>query len=309
MLTTLLVLVTATFSAQDAGTGVATSPPPPPRADAQAETAPEVRDFMLDSEKLLYDPQAAGLKSVEFDAAVEVPNLGPVGSVHVSWADGANTTVVFAKDPAVQIPPGIPPELLTLSGEEFGRDFLDQMLNRRISPLLQESLAKMEPPQNGMVCISVAREAERAQRIKEHTIFFDEDGVLKVSKLLMDTQGMGVPFSTLPITETYTWKPVGPGSELLVLEMRQGEQDYGALGKEKTTTTFDYTVVDNMALVTGMTIESERPAMMGGRTRHQATLRGLVVNGKPATVTPATAPAAAPADPASPADPNSPTGH
>jgi len=315
MLTTLIVLATTAFAAQDAGAGTATPPPEAPRQDAPAaagaapaETTPEVRTFLTDAEKLLYDPQAAGLKSVAFDATVDVPNLGPVGSVHVSWAEGADTVVAFEKDSAAQLPPGVPPELLTLSGEQFGRDFLDQLLNRPISPLLQDSLAKMEPPQDGLVCISIAREAERQQRIKEHNLLFDEDGLLQKSKLVVDTEGSGMPFSTLPITETYSWKPSAPGSELLVLDIRSGEQDYGMIGKEKTTTNFSYTVVDSLVLLTGMSVDSERPAMLGGRDQRQFTLRNLVVNGKPAEVTPAAAPAIAPAEPARPADPAAPAG-
>jgi hypothetical protein len=310
MLTALLVLAATAFAAQDAPEQLPPSPqdaaPAPADAPADAsaarteETSPEVRSFLTDAEKLLYDPQAAGLKSVEFDTTVIYPKVGSVGSIHMVWSSGTDATVAFERNEQAQLPPGIPPEVLPMIGEQFGREFLNQMLNRPITPLMADSHAKMEAPQDGLLCISVDREAERAQRIKEHFLYFDEDGLLMKSRIVRDMEGSGAPFSTLPITETYAWKASAPGSELLVLEARAGEQDFGMLGKEKTTTTYTYTTVDGLVLLTGMHVDSQLPAMLGGPDERQYTLRNLVVNGKPAEVASPPTPPSPPEEPAAP---------
>jgi len=309
MLTTLLVLA-ATALAQDGAAPPVAPAPAAPAQDAPAAqgpapavTSPEVRSFLTDAEKQLYDPQAAGLKTVEFDATVEMPKLGPVGSVHVTWAAGGEPTISFVRDEAAELPPNVPGELVSMSGEQFGRDFLDQMLNRPITPMLRDGTAAMCSPQDGMVRISIASATEQQQRIKEHSLFFNEDGLLQKSKMVVDTAGSGMPFETLPITEVYTWKATGSSGDALVADVRSGEQDYGMFGKEKTTTTFSYTTVGDLVVLTGMAVDSDRPAMLGGREQRQVALRNLVVNGKAAEVTAPPAAAAPPAaTPAAPAD-------
>ena len=78
-------------AAQDPATPAA----PPVEAAVPAETAPSVRAFLVEAESHLYDPQAAGLSSVEFDVPIDVANMGVIGTAHVSWnsAGGANGLV------------------------------------------------------------------------------------------------------------------------------------------------------------------------------------------------------------------------
>jgi hypothetical protein len=287
MLTSLLALV-ALLPLQDAPAAQEPAAPPaaPAEAAAPTETPAGVREFLVDAEGNLYDPQAAGLSSVEFDLPVDIPQLGVIGDAHVTWnsTGGANVAVVRRED--VTLPPNLPVEQLDFYGQQMGMQLLGAMLNKPITPMLESSVAHMDGVEDGLVKVRFRNAAAEEQGLKEQALFFDEDGLLQRMRTVAEVEG---PFGAMTVTQnqSFGWKPAVEGSDLVVASTQSSNADFG-MGSTSSETTFTYSTVETIVLATSLSVTQTVPA---GSMTLSAT--NLVVNGK----------AAAPAAPAAPAPP------
>jgi hypothetical protein len=303
MLTSAIVLVSALAVAQDqpgaAPAPAAQDPAGAPEAPAApATTAPEVRAFLTEAEQHFYDPQADGLKLMEFDVPVVLPQYGELGVEHVQWTAGADPVFTFTRNADMQLPPEIPEEALAPMGAQLGSLLLDSMLNRQLAPLVKDTVATMDGVQDGLVKIALDSAAAAASGVKDLACYFDDDGVLMKSTQVVPGSAVGMPFGSVPITKTYSWKAARTDNEALVPDGSVETLDLGIAGDLVQKTTYMTRDVNGVVLVTGMSIVTEMPGGTGTMSQ-SAEARQLTVNGT-------AVPEAAPAPPEAPATPDAP---
>ncbi|MBM3984287.1 MAG: hypothetical protein FJ296_01130 [Planctomycetes bacterium] len=279
-----LLLSLALLPLQDA-------PAAEPAAAAPAvptETSEGVRAFLQEAESHLYDPQAAGLSSLEFDVAVEIPNVGVLGTAHVSWSTTGPAAVSVARDAAVVAPPGLPEGMADDVGRQIGLQLLGAMLNKPITPMLENSVAYMDGVEDGLVKVRLHTIGMSEQGIEEQAIYFNDDGVLqRLSVKARVDSPMGGKMDVSQ-SQTFTWRPASEGAVLLVADAQASVVDMGFM-KSTGSTSFRYTDVGGILLLTSMTMTQPMP-MMPEPVVQTLAATNLKVNGAAAG-----APAAPPA--------------
>lgn len=262
-----------------------------PAAEVPTETPENVRSFLNEAQGHLYDPQAAGLKSLAFDMDVDFPGLGHVGAVHVSWEAGQSAQTAFTADETTALPPGVPPGMMEQQSSAMAQQLLGGMLNRPISSLLDAGVATMAGVQEGLVAVSHYHPIAAQQGVKSQVYLFDEDGKLQKSSTEMEQQGM-----TIDIVQTYAWKPAAEGTDLLVPQEQSVEAKIGPM-TQSSKASFTYAQIGPIVLPVRISTTTSGP--MSGEQIMAA--KNLVVNGEAAAV-PA-APAMPEANPAAPREP------
>ncbi len=270
MLTNLLLLA-ALVPLQDAP---ATQDPAAPAT----ETSPSVRAFLVEAESHLYDPQAAGLSSLEFDVPINHPQAGMLGTAHVSWSSAGQPSVTTS---AIAGAPPLPKEQLDMFGMQFGYQTLGAMLNKPITPLLEGAVATMNGVEEGLVKVSIAHPQAEAAGVKEQSLMFDEDGLLKVMRRVSEVQG---PLGMMTISEKqiFSWKAVAADNVLVVPASQKTESTMGS-----GETTFGYSTIAGIVLPTTLATVAQVPGM--GEVNQSISAINLVVNGQ---VAPPSAPVA-----------------
>ncbi|HZL99510.1 MAG TPA: hypothetical protein VFD43_04580 [Planctomycetota bacterium] len=282
MLIPSLLLMIAACPLQDAAAPAAQGAAP---AEAVPSETPEnVRTYLEEAQGLLYDPQSAGLTSLAFDVAVDLPQLGRLGTVHVTWAAGETAKTTFTAEENPALPQGMPAGMLEAQANATAQQLLNGMLNRTIGTLLDEGVATMAGVQDNLVAVSHHHPAMAAQGVTSQLYLFDDEGLLKKSKTAMEQPGM-----TMSIVQTYSWKPAAEGIELLVADSQSVEAKVGPM-TQSSQASFAYTRVGPIVLPIRIATSSKGP--MSGEQVIAAS--NLVVNGTAAPIEPA--PAAA--DPA-----------
>jgi len=287
MLLSTLLLMSVAVPAQDPPVAPATQDVAPAAPAVPAETPESVRTYLTEAQSHLYDPQAAGLKSLAFDVDIEMPQIGHLGVVHVTWNAGEAAKTDFKADETSPLPPGAPAGMIEAQSNATAQQLLGGMLNRSIASLLDEGVATMAGVQENLVAVSHHHPAAEAQGVKSQIYLFDDDGRLKKSNTEVEQQGM-----TINIAQTYSWKPATEGSELLVADAQTVEAKFGPM-TQTSQATFSYMQIGAIVLPVRISTSSKGP--MSGEQVIAAS--NLVVNGQAAPVAPAAAPAAG--DPAS----------
>lgn len=288
-----LLLLSLACPVQDAPVAPAapaTQDAAPTDGAAPTETSAKVREFLTSAQSHLYDPQAAGLKSLAFDVDIENPMLGDLGTVHVTWESGKPAETVFTAKPDMTLPAGVTPALIEGQAKSQSQQLLGGMLNRTIGSLLDEGTASMVGVQDGMVGVKHDHPVMASQGVKSQMYFFDDEGQLKKSTTEMEQQGM-----TIKMVQTYNWKPATEGTDLLIVDTQAVEMDFGIM-KQSGSAAFTYAQVGPIVLPVKVTSSTNGP--MGGEQVLAA--RNLVVNGEPVPdlAAPASTDPVAPREPA-----------
>lgn len=292
-----LLLLTALCLTQDAATEA-------PRAEtpaAQPESTPDkVRAFLTDAQSQLYDPQAAGLEGLAFDIPYDMPPMGLLGVIHVSWAKGGEPTATVTLTEGLALPPQYPAELIEAQGVQQGKQFLGSMLNRPIASLLDVGVATLGVVRDGMIAVNYVAPDAAAQGIVSQAYLFDEDSTLQRSITEIEAPG---PMGEMKISmaQAFAWKPADGAADKLIVDSQVIDADFGFM-QQKSTATFDYRKLGEILLLVKTTTVSILPPMMGGGEQTQVLeATNLVVNG-------AAVADAAPAAPTTPAQGSAPAG-
>jgi hypothetical protein len=275
MLTSLLLVLCLPLQDAPAPAPAPAANPPAAAQEAAvpAETPENVRKFLVDAEAHLYDPQTAGLSSIEFDVAIDHPQYGSLGSAHVTWSTSgtANVVVTPAQDAR------LPAQLVELVGQQIGTQLLGAMLNKPITPLLKDSVASMGGVDAGLVKVSFHNEAAMAQGLKEQSLFFDDEGMLQRMHVVQDMQGTKVSTD-----QSFQWRPVAEGKELYVAASQHSETTAETpMGPMKIPgdTSFTYVTVGEIVLPTSIATSQEVPVQ--GKVTQTLAATNLKVNGQP----------------------------
>ena len=267
-------------AAQEAAPAAATQATP-------SETPENVRAYLKEAQALLYDPQAAGLTSLAFDVDVDLPKLGRLGTVHVTWAAGEEAKTSFTAQENPALPVGMPAGMIEAQANATAQQLLGGMLNRTIGSLLDEGVATMAGVQEDLVAVNHHHPAAAAQGVKSQLYLFDDEGRLMKSKTEMQQQGM-----TMNIVQSFSWKPAAEGTDLLVADSQSVEAKFGPMTQSSKAA---FTYIQVGAIVLPIRISTSSSGPMSGEQVIAAS--NLVVNGTPAPVAPVDAgadPAAAP---------------
>jgi hypothetical protein len=289
MLTSSLMLMLLACPVQDPPAPPATQDAAPAPAPASApdaapavpdQTPESVRSFLNEAQAGLYDPQAAGLMSLAFDMDADVPGLGVVGAVHVTWAAGQDAQTAFTATEGLALPAQVPVQVLEAQAKSSAQQFLGSMLNRSIGSLLDVGVATMGGLQEGLVAVSHHNPTAAAQGVKSQTFYFDGESQLKKSAVVVEQETpMGA--MTINMLQTFVWKPA-EGSDLLVRESETLEMDLGVLGTQTGNVTYTYQQVAGIVLPLQISTLMKLPPMMGGEQKQVVAAKNLVVNGSPA---------------------------
>ena len=244
---------------------------PAPPVAVPAETPEAVKKFLQEAEAHLYDPQAAGLKAVEFDVAIELPGIGVVGSAHVAWSTDAGESVSIDRTGAKELPPGLPPEMAEDYGRKMALQVLATMLNKPISPMLEGAVATMDGVEDGLVKVSFHNAEAEKSGLKEHALFFDDAGMLQRLRTVGQQQGINIKQ-----TETFSWRPVKEGSLLVVAASQKSHAEMGIMAIDGSTT-FSYATVGEIVLATQLAITQSSPRGPSSQTIKALNLK---VNGE-----------------------------
>jgi len=271
MLTALIVLASAIGAFQEAPTAhepAVTAPVP------VVQTSDKVAAYLNDAEAQLYDPQAAGLRTLEFDLPVDVPTIGNVGQVHVTWTAGGQASLDATMAEGMQLP-GMPAGAAEQMAQQSGAEFLNNMLNRPVSMLLESGVATLIGAEDGLVRVDFDALEAREAGIERQSYYFDEDSVLRRSVTEMKMMG-----ASITAKQDFRWKVVGENSALLVPDTQSIAADMGFM-VQKVEVAFTYQVIDGIMLPTSIEKVSEIPPMAGGGTQRQVmAVTNLIVNGK-----------------------------
>lgn len=277
MPTMLFALLLAMGAFQDAPE---TTTPAPGAPEAAPQTSEMVRGYLMEAESLLYDPQKAGLASLAFDVDVDLPTIGKVGTVHVSWAAGTPVTATITANDALELPPQVPAEAVRAGAIENGKQVLVSMLNRPLSSLLETGVATMAAPQDGLVVVNVADAAAAAGGVKAQSYHFDEDNTLRRSVIEMEQQ---TPMGALPVkvTSSYVWRKASETNEALLMDRQETLTDIaGGMMRQTSQTQMLYATFGEITIPTRITNVMELPGM--GKHEQVLAVVNLVVNGQPA---------------------------
>jgi len=274
MLNSLLALVAAlclqeTPAAQDPAAPSA----PAVEAAAPTETDPSVRAFLIEAESHLYDPQAAGLSSVEFDVAVTHPAFGTLGNAHVNWTSTGGMVVNVTPAESSQFPA----ETIQGVGQQMGSQFLGYMLNKPISPMLEGSVASMAGVEGGLVKVKFTNPEAMAQGLKEQALFFDDEGMLKRMAMATEMQGQSIT-----MVQFFEWKPVAEGRDVYIADSQRTETTMDTpMGPMKVPGSVAFTYVTVGDLVVATSVSTTQDVPMQGKMTQTLAATNLKVNGQP----------------------------
>jgi hypothetical protein len=275
MLTSLLLV--ACLPLQDAPAPAPSAAPPAaaPEAAAPTETPENVRQFLVDAEAHLYDPQAAGLTSVEFDLAIDLPPVGSVGNAHVTWTAEGGASVEVSRPADKPLPMGIAPEMADGAGRQMALQLLGFMLNKPITPMLDGGVAAMDGVEDGLVKVRIHNAAAEAQGLEEQALYFDDSGLLQRVRTIAQVES---PMGKVKVqqSQTFAWKAAKEGSELVIADIQRSVADMGPM-QIKAETSFGYTTVADIVLAISASTKTEVP-MQGTITQNLAATN-LKVNG------------------------------
>lgn len=280
MLIAIVALVSTLGAFQDA-------PPAtdPVVAAPSAKTSEKLLAYLKQAESRLYDPQAAGLRSLEFDLPVEMPGYGKLGSVHVTWTAGGQVTMDVTQAEGLELPADIPANVVEMLGQQSATEVINAMLNRPISMLLDSGVATLVGAEGGLVRVDFDAPEGRQAGVQRQSYFFDEDGLLRRSVTVTEMPNMMGGTMTVTANQEFAWKPATADSPLLIPDTQSVEADLG-LTVQRVTVSFSYSTIDGVVVASGIERDS------GGTQRQALAVSNLIVNGKTA----ATA-AAPPANP------------
>lgn len=261
--------------------------------------------FLAQVQASLYRPQEDGLRSVSFVAPViedgkqmaamlagsgmtvpDLPRSLRMAEVSVTWTSGENPVIkgTVADD--------LPPQLANVAQQlraampQRGDQLLTAMLNREVDfdNLLAVYDAQLEPGPNRRTTVVLSRKAQVSEALAPPpriTWTFETDGAPHQSIAELPAQPAArMPPST--ITSTHVWRRVGSAGRLL-LESLSVVIDLETAGQVDLHTTFHYTQVDSITLLSGLTEAAEQhfgpnsPPPMTKTT----LLEDLLVNGAP----------------------------
>ena len=273
MLTSLLLL--ACLPLQDTPAPPANPPAAAPEAPAPTETPENVRQFLVDAEAHLYDPQAAGLTSVEFDVAIDLPPVGPVGTAHVTWSVDGGANVEISRPADKPLPMGVAPEMVDGNGRLMAMQLLGFMLNKPITPMLDGGVAAMDGVEDGLVKVRIRNSTAEAQGLEEQALYFDDSGLLQRVRTIAQVDS---PMGKVKVkqSQTFAWKPSKEGSELVIADVQRSVADMGPV-QIKAETSFGYTTVADIVLAVSASTKTEVP--MQGTITQSLTATNLKVNG------------------------------
>lgn len=262
----------------------AAAAPQDPAAPAAvpSETPEAVKKFLQEAEAHLYDPQASGLRAVEFDVPIELPNVGVVGSAHVSWSTEAGESVTIDRSGAKELPPGFPAGMAEGFGRQMALQVLSTMLNKPITPMLAGAVATMDGVEDGLVKVSFHNAEAQKSGLKEQALFFDDTGLLQRLRTSGEQQG---PMGKVNIkqTETFSWRPVKEGSTLVVAASQKSHAEMGMMPIDGSTT-FSYSTIGEIVLATQLAITQSSPMGPSSQTIKALNLK---VNGEAVPEAPA----------------------
>jgi hypothetical protein len=255
--------------------------PASPTASAQdaaplpTETPEAVKKFLQEAEAHLYDPQVAGLKAVEFDLPIELPNFGVVGSAHVAWSSATGENVTVDRSGGKELPPGMPPGMAEGFGRQMALQVLSAMLNKPITPMLEGSVATMDGVEDGMVKVRIHNAEAEKSGLLEQSLFFDDAGLLQRMRTVGEQQG---PMGKVSIkqVENFNWRPVKEGSELVIAASQKSHAEMGSMPIDGTTT-ISYATVGEIVLATQLAITQSSPM---GPSSQTIKTQNLKVNGE-----------------------------
>ncbi len=277
MLTSLLLSL-ALLPLQDAPAAEA-APAAPSAATPAApaiptETSASVLEFLKEAEAHLYDPQAAGLSSLEFDVPVDHPQAGHLGTAHVSWSTTGGVAVNVTAVEGSPAPAAVAQSL----GQQLGTQMIGAMLNKPITPMLAGGVAWMNGVEDGLVKVAFRVEEAAAQGVKEQALYFDDDGMLRRMLLVQE-----VPGASLRMTQSFEWRPVAEGRDVCIAASQhsdtQAETPMGPM-KVPGETTFTYVTVGEIVLP--RTISTTQTVPGRGPVTQTIDASNLKVNGQPA---------------------------
>ncbi|HEX5010618.1 MAG TPA: hypothetical protein VFY71_09465 [Planctomycetota bacterium] len=279
MLTSLLLAALLPLQDAPAQTPPAAAPPAeaPAAAAVPAETPDSVRKFLQDAEAHLYDPQAAGLSSLEFDVPIAMPDpIGTIGTAHVTWAAGGEANVDVTRPADMTLPMGLQPAQVDGQGRQMAMQLLGSMLNKPITPILEGAVAMMDGVEDGLVKVAIRNAAAEAQGVESMSLYFDDAGLLQRVKTVANLESaMGKV--KVQQSQAFAWKPAIEGSDLVVADVQKTIADMGMM-KISTETSFGYTTVSGIILATTASTTSEVP--MKGKMTQTIAATNLKVNGQ-----------------------------
>jgi hypothetical protein len=273
MLTSFLLAALLPLQDAPAQTPPAAPPAAAPAAEAVPTETPEnVRKFLQEAESHLYDPQAAGLSSMEFDVAIDHPTAGPLGNAHVTWTATGGVDVQVTPAEGAKLPESMVQGI----GQQFGVQLLGAMLNKPITPMLEGSVASMGGVEDGLVKVAFHNAAAMAQGLKEQSLFFDDAGLLQRMKVVQEVQG-----TKLSINQSFQWRPVAEGKDVYVASSQHSETTAETpMGPMKIPgdTSFTYVTVGEIVLPTSIATSQEVPVQ--GKVTQTLAATHLKVNGQ-----------------------------
>jgi hypothetical protein len=246
--------------------------PASPAAAIPTETSESVLAFLKEAEARLYDPQSAGLSSLEFDLALEHPQAGKLGSAHVTWSTTAGVAVDVSAAEGSPVPAAVAEGL----GQQMGSQMIGAMLNRPITPMLESGVAWMNGVEDGLVKVAFRNAEAASQGIKEQSLYFDDDGMLQRMLVVQEVQGTSVR-----ISQTFAWRPVAEGSDRCVAAGQHSDTTVDTpMGPMKVPgdTTFTYITVGEIVLPGSISITQSVPVQ--GAVTQTITATNLKVNGQ-----------------------------
>ena len=257
----------------------------PPAAEAAApavpaaptETSESVRAYLVEAESHLYDPQAAGLSSLEFDMPIELPApVGAVGSAHVTWTSESGADISLTQNEGGA--PGVPPAMVDGYGRQMSMQLLGYMLNKPITSMLEGGVAAMDGVEDGLVKVRFHIPMALEQGVQEQALYFDDAGMLQRMRTIAQVEG---PMGQMKVeqSQSFAWKPASEGSELMVADQQTTVADMGIM-KVTASTSFGYTTVSDIVLTTSASTTSDVP--MQGKVTQVIAATNLRVNGQPA---------------------------
>lgn len=283
MLFPTLILMTALSTTQDV---VATE-----------ETSAEVIEFLRAAQDTLYDPEAHGLESLEFDMPIGMPtailemlagqmgqtlDLPPgdivlLGSVRVKWTAGNEPEFLVSR--ADGVPQGVMAitQMMGLTDQQFpiiANQALTAALNRTVTlePILESHIATLEGDVDGLMKVAFMPKAERPDA-PPMAWFFDADKVPVKSVISVDQPNqMGGTTESL-IRGENSWEAVGDDGRLLVATQMQ--QEGGPMSFSQSVD-YEFEWIDGVPILTGYT---EKSTPMGQSFTRIVVFGELRVNG------------------------------
>lgn len=248
--------------------------------EARGGTDASVTSFLDEAQSHLYDVESAGMRSLEFQASIEV-DMGPMGGkmeigvVKVAWNRGTDP------DYDVSLSDNLPPQYAqdpTMAQSMLAQK-ADQLFsysrNRPFEALLRSFDAKLEGAKDGLVHVLFTPKAELAgMEAPDVSWYFGEDGLPAKQVVEMEQEAMGQKFE-MTVTSVHKWRPAAGEDGALLLDRVETTTDMGMMAISQNTS-FDYTKAGDIHVLSGYTEEVEQ---MGMKSSTTVKFDNLMVNG------------------------------